>query len=197
MRASTYRVLGTVERHSDAVERLKSSGDCVIVERGGVQRLLIVQCPDGCGEIISVNLDRRSGPAWRLYNRRGLWSLYPSIDKPSGCESHFILSYGKIFWTDADWFFDDSVLDKLDDIKRYLAGRPMTGYAEIADHLDALPWDILLGCRALVRQGLATEGTGRMRWHLNLCRIRSQARRRNSHNRSNQLGQQNCDSRSE
>jgi hypothetical protein len=168
MRASTYKVLGTVERHSDAVERLKSPGDCVIVERGGVQRLLVVQCPDGCGEIISVNLDLRSGPAWRLYNRCGSWSLYPSIDKPTGCESHFILSRGKIIWTDSDWYLDASILEKLDDIKRYLAGRSMTSYAEIADHLDAVPWDILLGCRLLVKRGLATEGVKRLRGHFEL-----------------------------
>jgi Family of unknown function (DUF6527) len=168
MRALTYTIRGTAARHSEAVELLKEPGDCAIVERGGVQRLLVMKCPDGCGEIISVNLDRRSGPAWRLYPRRGVWSLYPSIDKPSGCESHFILSHGKIIWTGSDWYIDDSILEKLDDIKRYLAGRTMTSYTEIADHLDALPWDILLGCRLLVRRGLATEGEKRLRGHFQL-----------------------------
>jgi Family of unknown function (DUF6527) len=69
----------------------------MIVEREGVMRQPVVQCPDGCGEILSVNLDRHSGLAWRLHNRRGSWSLYLSIDKPTGCESHFILSYGKSY----------------------------------------------------------------------------------------------------
>jgi hypothetical protein len=173
MRAATYKILATVERHSNAVERLKSPGDCVIVERGGVKRLLVLQCPDGCGEIVSVNLDRRSGPAWRLYHRRGLWSLYPSIDKLSGCESHFILSQGKIIWSDSDWYYDEPVLEKLDDIRRYLAGRPMTNYTVIADHLDVLPWDILLGCRLLVRRGLAKEGEKQLRGHFELIAPRS------------------------
>jgi hypothetical protein len=168
MRAKIYNILGTSERHSEAVERLKAPGDCVIVERGGVTRLLVMKCPDGCGEVISVNLDRRSGPAWRLYRRRGIWSLYPSIDKPSGCESHFILSRGKIIWTDADWYYDDSVLEKVEDIRRYLAGREFTSYVEIADHLDAVPWDTLLGCRVLVKRGEAVEGREDLRGHFQL-----------------------------
>src|SRR5580658_7577622 len=93
MRASTYNVLGTAAYHGEAAERLKTPGDCVIVGRGGVTRQLVMKCPDGCGEIVSVNLDRRSGPAWRLYDRGGTFSLFPSIDKPSGCQSHFILSH--------------------------------------------------------------------------------------------------------
>jgi Family of unknown function (DUF6527) len=40
---------------------------------------------------LSINLDPRSGPTWRLYQRRGRWSLFPSIDKTSGCRRHFIL----------------------------------------------------------------------------------------------------------
>jgi hypothetical protein len=157
MKATTYNVLGSAPYHSEAVERLRAPGDCVIVERGGVIRQLVMKCPDGCGEIISVNLDRRSGPAWRLYKRRGKWSLYPSIDKPTGCESHFILSYGKIIWTDSDWANADWEADKVDDVKRYLSGRDMTSYVEIAEHINAIPWDVLRACKTLVRQGLAEQ----------------------------------------
>jgi hypothetical protein len=45
MRASTYRVLGTAAYHSEAADRLRSSGDCVIVERGGVTRQLVNKVP--------------------------------------------------------------------------------------------------------------------------------------------------------
>lgn len=158
MKAMTYNVLGSASYHSEAVERLRAPGDCVIVERGGVTRQLVMKCPDGCGEIISVNLDHRSGPAWRLYKRRGKWSLYPSIDKPTGCKSHFILSYEKIIWTDSDWASTDWESDKVDDVKRYLSGRGMTSYVEIAEHIDAIPWDVLRACQTLVRQGLAEPG---------------------------------------
>ncbi len=168
MRASIYKVLGTAAYHSEAVERLQSAGDCVIVERGGVTRQLVMKCPDGCGEIISVNLDSRSGPAWRLYSRRGLWTLFPSIDKPEGCQSHFILSYGKIIWTDSDWEGADWEAEKVEDVKRYLVDRDMTSYVAIADGLDAIPWDILRACRVLVRQGLAEEGRKSLLGHFRL-----------------------------
>jgi hypothetical protein len=168
MRARSYNVLGTAAYHSEAVEKLRAPGDCVIVERGGVTRQLVMKCPDGCGEVISVNLDQRSGPAWRLYSRRGVCSLYPSIDKPSGCESHFILSHGKVIWADSDWYYDDAVIEKLEPVRSYLVGRGMTHYVEIADHLDALPWDILLACRALVRGGLAKEGAKDARGYFEL-----------------------------
>jgi hypothetical protein len=36
-------------------------------------------------------------------------------------------------------------------------------YIEIADKLDAIPWDILTICRRLVRKGLAVEGIGDLR----------------------------------
>ena len=125
-------------------------------------RQIVIQCPDGCGEVLSINVDRRSGPAWQLYKRRGSWTLYPSIDKPTGCESHFILSYGTVIWTDADWENTDWEAEKVTDVRRYLAGRDMTSYVEIAERLDAIPWDILRACGALVRQGVAEEGRGKL-----------------------------------
>jgi hypothetical protein len=129
-----------------------------------------MKCPDGCGEIVSVNLDRRSGPAWRLYKRRELWSLFPSVDKPAGCGSHFILSYGKIIWMDSDWSNTDWDSTRLEDVKRYLEGRGMTSYVEIAEHLDAIPWDTLRTCRTLVREGLAEEGREDFRGSFRLCK---------------------------
>jgi hypothetical protein len=43
---------------------------------------------------------------------------------------------------------------------------PSTGliaFAEIADALDAVPWDVLRVCRQLVRKDLAREGRGKQR----------------------------------
>jgi hypothetical protein len=43
---------------------------------------------------------------------------------------------------------------------------PTTGlipFAEIADGLDAVPWDVLTVCRKLVRMGAAREGKGKQR----------------------------------
>ena len=168
MKASTYKVLGTVAHHSEAVQRLHSPGDCAIVERGGVQRQLVMKCPDGCGEIISINLDQRSGPAWRLYHRHGLWSLFPSIDRSSGCESHFILWNGKVIWSESDWPQPDWLMERIDDVKGYLKGRGMTDYVEIADHIGLVPWHVLRICRMLVRQDLAEEGAKHLRGNFQL-----------------------------
>ncbi len=102
MRASRYTMCGQVERYGEAAARLAKPGDCALVARGGVQRQLIMKCPDGCGETLSVNLDARSGKAWRIYERRGRWSLFPSIDRPTGCQSHFVLWHGHVLWCDFD-----------------------------------------------------------------------------------------------
>ena len=171
MRASNYRVRGVAERYSDAAELLRASGDCAIVERGGVQRQLVMKCPDGCGEILSINLDARSGRAWRLYKRKGKWSLYPSIDKPYGCGSHFILSHGKIVWCDFwDWPDDAEVSDQIAPVRTFLRGRALTSYVEIAEHLDAFPWDVLRACRLLVKRGVAEEGKDKYRGYFKLIK---------------------------
>src|ERR1700749_290831 len=102
MKSFIYNMQGTVERYAEASRRVNSSGDCGIVVRGGINRKLVLRCPDGCGDILSINLDARSGPAWRLYCRRGMWSLFPSIDRPTGCLSHFILLHNRVLWCNAD-----------------------------------------------------------------------------------------------
>src|SRR5205823_167273 len=91
MKVTTFNMLGVVARYSEAAPLLQKPGDCAVVEREGVRRQIVIACPDGCGETLSINLDPRSGAAWRLYQRRGRWSLFPSIDKTAGCRSHFIL----------------------------------------------------------------------------------------------------------
>jgi hypothetical protein len=47
----------------------------------------------------------------------------------------------------------------------------MTSYTEIADHLNAVPWDVLLGCRLLVKRGLVREGEKRLRGHFELLDV--------------------------
>jgi hypothetical protein len=164
MRSTTYRVLGTVERLSNAGPVLQQPGDCVIVERGGARRSLVMSCPCGCGELLPVNLDLRAGKAWRLYHRYGYWTLFPSIDRETGCRSHFILSRGCIIW--CDW--EDTVdatdySDFLDALRTYFAGRDFTAFDEVAQVLDLVPWDVLSACRVLVRRGDLEEGRETLR----------------------------------
>ena len=165
MKADTYAILGTVEHYSDGVKQLGKSGDCVLVARDGRERQLLIQCPDGCGEVLSINLDRRSGPAWHLYWRKGDYALFPSVDKPTGCRSHFILSRGRIIWCDwAKWDDGATVQDQIDDVVRVLTDE-FTPFVEIADRLEAIPWDVMRACKILARRGVADEGRGKLRGH--------------------------------
>jgi hypothetical protein len=165
MKATSYKVVGVVERYADAAQAVAEPGECAIVERAGQQRQLVMRCPDGCGEILSVNLDPRSGPAWRIYKRRGRWSLYPSIDRTSSCFSHFILRNGRIIWADADTDeVDPEFYDRLTQpVLNALQDGVSASYVQLADVLGELPWDVLSICRSLVRQNRLSEGTGKNR----------------------------------
>jgi Family of unknown function (DUF6527) len=56
----------------------------------GVPRWLVMQCPCGCGELLSINLDARGGKAWRLISAGKKISLIPSVWRTEGCETHFV-----------------------------------------------------------------------------------------------------------
>jgi hypothetical protein len=167
------RWLGTVGSRSDAGPLLRAAGDAVLVERGR-PRLLLLMCPCGCGEILPVNLDERSGPAWRLYRgERGL-SLYPSVWRESGCESHFVIwrddifLFGRYRGEDGDLDQETQEAQLREAVLERLTPTDLTPYLEIADALDAVPWDVHSTCRMLVRDGLAREGTGSRRGHFGL-----------------------------
>lgn len=165
MKATRFTILGIGARYSEAAALLKEPGNCAIVEREGTRRQIVIACPDGCGEKLSINLDPRSGPAWRLYQRRGRWSLFPSVDKTSGCRSHFILWGGQITWCDFDG--DGEVPEWARSLANQAIGSLRAGesrsYVDIADELDEVPWDVLAACRRLVRRGLLVEGVGENR----------------------------------
>jgi hypothetical protein len=165
MKASIYRVLSVTERYAEAASSVTKPSDCAVVERAGARRQLVMCCPDGCGEILSINLDLRSGPAWRLYKKHGAWSLFPSIDRSSGCLSHFILWRGRILWCGVDEE-DGSALEVPEiNVQRLLGavGDRPTGFVQVAEMLNEVPWDVLAACRRLAQQGLFSEGSGRDR----------------------------------
>lgn len=62
-------------------------------------RWLHMMCPCGCGDVISVNLMKSISPSWGLiYNEDSTFTLSPSIDKTTGCKSHFFIRNSKIQW---------------------------------------------------------------------------------------------------
>lgn len=113
-----------------------------------------------------MNLDRRAGPAWRLYmSHKGL-SVYPSVWRDTDCKSHFIIWRNKILMFGPQ--YGDSWLDDVDPsenelIQRVLDALTTRGQSaeEISDKIPAsVPWDVLRCCQKLCRSGLATEGRG-------------------------------------
>jgi hypothetical protein len=158
-----------LESRVGADEFLKAPGDAALVVRGQ-PRWLLLRCPCGCDEIIPINLDARAGKAWRLYrgSRSGL-TLFPSVWRDTGCESHFII------WRDNILLFGDddesgaSPRDTFDVqalVKRVLSAWPagqLVSYLEVADALKEIPWDVLEACRELVARGALVEGSGRQR----------------------------------
>jgi len=169
MSTRVLRFCGTVASRGAASAQLKSAGDAVLVERGR-PRLLLLSCPCGCGEEFPINLDERAGPAWRLYRsaHAGI-SLFPSVWRESGCRSHYIIWRNTIllFGQNEEEFDTVTQGDELVVLSEAVLGRlsaaGLTPFADLAVSLNAVPWDVLVVCRRLVRAGLAREGAGKQR----------------------------------
>lgn len=102
-KAKHIRQRGTTEYRDEANVLLEEPGDAVLVERG-VPRSLVMRCPDGCGETLTINLDRRAGKAWRMHvEKNATVSLYPSVYKADGCRSHFVVRQSRIIWCEPDF----------------------------------------------------------------------------------------------
>lgn len=153
-KAEMLRFLGIFQNRDEAAKVLKSPGDSSLVERG-VPRLLLICCPCRCGDTLIINLDARSGPAWRMYRRGSKITLFPSYWRDSGCKSHFILWNNRIHWCnwDDEWLWtESSVLEEK--VLRELT-EEYRDYTELAELLGEIPWDVLKACRSLVRKGYA------------------------------------------
>ena len=152
------RNVGTVENRSSIVDILKNPGDLVLIERGR-PRSIVMLCPCGCGEELTVNLDKRVTKAWRLYRSKNNLTLYPSVWRESGCYSHFIVWNNRITWCDYESLYQDEEDSDLETrILDILGKNIMFNYVDIADSLDEIPWLVLVACRRLVRRDVLVEG---------------------------------------
>lgn len=134
---------------------------------------------------MAINLDARAGRAWRLYQRRGTTTLHPSVWRDSGCECHFIV------WKDEIYVFgaieeaeEERAQDRLWAREVGIARASVLGaldrdalrsYVDVADQLDAVPWEVLIVCRRLVKEGVAIEGIDDNRGHFARAPARSRA----------------------
>jgi Family of unknown function (DUF6527) len=157
MRVDKIRFVGKVSTHDEALTAIRQqSGDAVLVVRG-IVRSLILNCPCGCGHYLTINLDSRVGPAWRIYLRKNALTLFPSYWRDSHCESHFILWGNRIYWCDRDDWLRDEVSAGLR--KSVLESLPneFTRYEIVAEKIGEIPWDVYEACRALARERKAEQ----------------------------------------
>lgn len=100
-------------------------------------------------------------------DKRNEVSLYPSVWRESGCESHYIIWRNKILlFRNYDDYFDDSpdTLSALNDaVFSQLPKSGLIEYSKVAEALNEVPWDVLMVCRQLVRTRMAREGNGKQR----------------------------------
>ncbi|WP_207004744.1 DUF6527 family protein [Trinickia mobilis] len=152
-----------------ADEFLKAPGDAVLICRE-TPRWLLLQCPCGCGEQIPVNVDKRAGKAWRFYcDADKSVTLFPSVWRDTGCQSHFIIWRDRILMFGLDRVSGTAPVESIDIgslAKRVLDVWPRAGlvpYVDVADTLNEIPWDVQEACRALVKSGRLIEGLGKQR----------------------------------
>jgi hypothetical protein len=160
-RANRIEMKGEVTHRHLADEALKAPGEAVLVRRG-VLRSMVMACPDGCGEMLTINLDGRAGKAWRYYEKGTDVSLFPSVWRDSGCESHFILWRSRIYWCDWGEELDVPMAEVIVQVRDAL-GPQLEAYTSIAERLDLVPWAVLSACVKLHREGLAVEGKDKLR----------------------------------
>ena len=157
-RTETLRFCGKVESRDEAASLLLNPGDAVVVERGK-PRLLILRCPCGCGDDLIINLDRRAGKAWYLYQKKKGMTLFPSYWRDDKCGSHFILWNNHIYWC-RGWESEESntwqvSAETEDKVYAALSAEWFISYEEIAEQCDLIPWEALQACRQLARKGKA------------------------------------------
>jgi len=109
----------SVVRDQAAARAAATSNACIAIIERGVPRWAVFRCPDGCGELVSVNLDSRAGPHWRLVRERDTITLIPSVWRESGCRSHFIIWKNRV-WLSRGQRWGDKEEDLPEEIDRAL-----------------------------------------------------------------------------
>jgi hypothetical protein len=156
MKVKSLSWCGTLASRSDATQVIRQAGDTCLIERGH-PRLLIMRCPCSCGEDIVINVDPRAGKAWRYRQPGPHITIYPSVWRDTGCQSHFIVWKGSIWWADGDWESDDAGITD-DSVLSACPGPAFVSAEDIANRLEADPWSVLRICRRLTKTGRMVEG---------------------------------------
>lgn len=155
--ARKLELIAQAEYRDEAEPLLTDLGQSVMISRGR-PRSLVMRCPDGCGETLVVNLDDRAGKAWQLDMRGEGPTLFPSVWRDGGCDSHFIVWRGRIMWCDrfsignVEPAYDALIEPK---ILSVLRADELRSAVEIAGSIEELVWDVDRAARILARNGKA------------------------------------------
>jgi hypothetical protein len=88
----TFTRVVWVETQDEGVAATQDRKTLAIVTNGNKPKWLLFRCPSGCGDLLRINLSPAIYPCWRLrVSRNGKLSIYPSVDRESGCCAHFFL----------------------------------------------------------------------------------------------------------
>jgi|HubBroStandDraft_2_1064218.scaffolds.fasta_scaffold736927_1 hypothetical protein len=170
-KAERIRDRGVVQHRHSADRFLERPGDSVLVHRG-VPRSLVMACPDGCGDTLTINLDPRTAKAWRFYRKRNQVSIYPSVWRDTGCLSHFIVWNHQILWCgnrEEDSNIAPEEPEALRERILALSTREWQHYTELAERLDEVPWDVNRLCREMTHApGILVEREGKSRGYFRL-----------------------------
>lgn len=161
MRIIRANLRGIVANRAAAASLIADPGDMALINRGRL-RWLVMMCPCGCGEQLPINLDPEAGPAWTIHQVGNKFSMYPSVWRDVGCESHFIVWRDEIllFERYGDWLRRMPHDVDVEQVRAALSHDEYIHFAELAGSLDAVPWDVFMVCRELVEQGFAVEADG-------------------------------------
>lgn len=162
MRTRQVTMKGVAASRSDALALIGEPGDLALVERGKL-RAIAIQCPDGCGEKLTINLDPDAGKAWRLYQDRDHYTLYPSVWRTTGCRSHFIIWGDQIYWMDS-WDprpSRQSLLTMRSEILARVSSDDWVSVERLAFDVGENPWLVARVCQELRREGVLEESEER------------------------------------
>jgi len=102
-----YGPLITVAGQADARSALVREPAALVRVHRDVDRALVFKCPSGCDDVLSINLDLRAGPAWRLRITDLGVTLMPSVWRMHACRAHFVLWNSAVWWCrfedDEEW----------------------------------------------------------------------------------------------
>ncbi|WP_372492495.1 DUF6527 family protein [Caballeronia zhejiangensis] len=117
-------------------------------------------CPDGCGDVITINLDSRSAKAWRFYRKRNQISVFPSVWRDTSCQSHFIIWNHSIVWCDSTYGDRDVIVEEEEQLRQRAfdrSTREWKHFTELAEELGEVPWDVNRACSYLARHTRVLE----------------------------------------